>query len=94
MMAVPACCWRFSRAQLSLSVFSPASTFARHDQRQQAQWVVQEPFHNTHVLIVPRDGRLIALILASKGVGDADDRVIHQLLDFAHRESFAPLAVT
>jgi hypothetical protein len=34
---------------------------------------------------VPRDGRLIALILASKGVGDADDRVIHQLLDFSHR---------
>ncbi len=36
---------------------------------------------------VPRDGRLLALILASKGISDADDRVIHQLLDFAHRES-------
>ncbi|KAK8845525.1 hypothetical protein IAR55_006240 [Kwoniella newhampshirensis] len=33
----------------------------------------------------PRDGRLISLILASKGVDDADERVIHQLLDFAHR---------
>ncbi|WWD22478.1 hypothetical protein CI109_106971 [Kwoniella shandongensis] len=33
----------------------------------------------------PRDGRLISLILASKGVEDADERVIHQLLDFAHR---------
>jgi transcription initiation factor TFIID subunit 9B len=34
---------------------------------------------------VPRDGRLIALILASKGIADADERVIHQMLDFAHR---------
>ncbi|RSH81498.1 Transcription initiation factor TFIID subunit 9 [Saitozyma podzolica] len=34
---------------------------------------------------VPRDGRLISLIAASKGVEDADERVIHQLLDFAHR---------
>ncbi|WVQ93744.1 hypothetical protein IAU59_000821 [Kwoniella sp. CBS 9459] len=33
----------------------------------------------------PRDGRLISLILASKGIEDADERVIHQLLDFAHR---------
>ncbi|OCF59564.1 transcription initiation factor TFIID subunit 9B [Kwoniella mangroviensis CBS 10435] len=33
----------------------------------------------------PRDGRLISLILASKGIEDTDDRVIHQLLDFAHR---------
>ena len=38
---------------------------------------------------VPRDGRLISLILASKGIDDADERVIHQLLDFAHRESSA-----
>ncbi|ORX34761.1 transcription initiation factor IID, 31kD subunit-domain-containing protein [Kockovaella imperatae] len=35
---------------------------------------------------VPRDGRLISLILASKGIEDADERVIHQMLDFAHRE--------
>ncbi|WVW81886.1 hypothetical protein I302_103885 [Kwoniella bestiolae CBS 10118] len=33
----------------------------------------------------PRDGRLISLILASKGIEDTDERVIHQLLDFAHR---------
>ncbi|OCF36202.1 transcription initiation factor TFIID subunit 9B [Kwoniella heveanensis BCC8398] len=33
----------------------------------------------------PRDGRLISLILASKGIEDADERVVHQLLDFAHR---------
>ncbi|WWC58208.1 uncharacterized protein I303_100744 [Kwoniella dejecticola CBS 10117] len=33
----------------------------------------------------PRDGRLISLILASKGIQDTDERVIHQLLDFAHR---------
>ncbi|EIW67914.1 hypothetical protein TREMEDRAFT_32628, partial [Tremella mesenterica DSM 1558] len=35
--------------------------------------------------IVPRDARLISLILASKGIQDAEDRVLHQLLDFAHR---------
>lgn len=34
-------------------------------------------------LTVPRDGRLISLILASKGIEDADERVIHQLLDFS-----------
>ncbi|ORY34202.1 transcription initiation factor IID, 31kD subunit-domain-containing protein [Naematelia encephala] len=34
---------------------------------------------------LPRDGRLIALILASKGIEDADERVIHQLLDFTYR---------
>ncbi|WVR03542.1 hypothetical protein IAU60_000534 [Kwoniella sp. DSM 27419] len=33
----------------------------------------------------PRDGRLISLIMASKGIDDADERVIHQLLDFSHR---------
>ncbi|WVF66114.1 hypothetical protein IAT40_000853 [Kwoniella sp. CBS 6097] len=33
----------------------------------------------------PRDGRLISLIMGSKGIDDADERVIHQLLDFAHR---------
>jgi hypothetical protein len=36
--------------------------------------------------LVPRDGRLISLILASKGIEDADERVIHQLLDFSHRK--------
>ncbi|ODO02101.1 transcription initiation factor TFIID subunit 9B [Cryptococcus wingfieldii CBS 7118] len=34
---------------------------------------------------IPRDGRLISLILASKGIEDADERVIHQLLDFSAR---------
>ncbi|KGB77332.1 transcription initiation factor TFIID subunit 9B [Cryptococcus deuterogattii 99/473] len=34
---------------------------------------------------IPRDGRLISLILASKGIEDADERVIHQLLDFSRR---------
>jgi hypothetical protein len=36
--------------------------------------------------IVPRDGRLISLILASKGVQDADERVLQQLMDFSYRE--------
>ncbi|KAL1405950.1 Transcription initiation factor TFIID subunit 9 [Vanrija albida] len=40
---------------------------------------------NTSTRTIPRDGRLLALILASKGIADADERVIHQLLDFAHR---------
>lgn len=39
---------------------------------------------------VPRDGRLLALILASKGIQDADERVIHQLLDFAYRKFEGP----
>ncbi|WVO18388.1 hypothetical protein L204_106104 [Cryptococcus depauperatus] len=34
---------------------------------------------------IPRDGRLISLILASKGIEDVDERVIHQLLDFSRR---------
>ncbi|WVQ80261.1 hypothetical protein IAT38_002366 [Cryptococcus sp. DSM 104549] len=34
---------------------------------------------------IPRDGRLISLILASKGITDTDERVIHQLLDFSRR---------
>ncbi|WOO83584.1 Transcription initiation factor TFIID subunit 9 [Vanrija pseudolonga] len=40
---------------------------------------------NTSTRTIPRDGRLLALILASKGIADSDERVIHQLLDFAHR---------
>jgi len=43
---------------------------------------------------VPRDGRLISLILASKGIEDADERVIHQLLDFSHRKLESPFAMT
>jgi hypothetical protein len=44
------------------------------------------PSSSVLIVSVPRDGRLISLIAASKGVEDADERVIHQLLDFAHRE--------
>ncbi len=39
-----------------------------------------------HTRTVPNDARLIALLLASKGIADADERVLHQLMDFAHRE--------
>lgn len=48
----------------------------------------QKQLHNfvLELTTVPRDGRLLALILASKGIQDADERVIHQLLDFAYRE--------
>lgn len=34
---------------------------------------------------VPRDVRLISLILASMGIEDADPAVLVQLLEFAHR---------
>jgi transcription initiation factor TFIID subunit 9B len=34
---------------------------------------------------VPRDGRLLSLILASQGIEDTDQRVLQQLLDFAYR---------
>lgn len=34
---------------------------------------------------IPRDARLIALILASMGVSDAEPSVLLQLLEFAHR---------
>ncbi|KAI7870657.1 transcription initiation factor IID, 31kD subunit-domain-containing protein [Spinellus fusiger] len=33
----------------------------------------------------PRDARIIALILQSLGVEDYDPKVVHQLLEFAHR---------
>ncbi|CEG70512.1 Putative Transcription initiation factor TFIID subunit 9B [Rhizopus microsporus] len=33
----------------------------------------------------PRDARLISLILQSLGVEDYDPKVVHQLLEFAHR---------
>ncbi|KAJ9116407.1 hypothetical protein QFC22_004849 [Naganishia vaughanmartiniae] len=36
-------------------------------------------------LTVPNDAKLIALMLAARGIQDADERVLHQLLDFAHR---------
>ncbi|KAL7414216.1 transcription initiation factor TAFII31 [Mrakia frigida] len=34
---------------------------------------------------LPRDARVIALILASKGIDDTTPQVLHQLLEFAHR---------
>lgn len=34
----------------------------------------------------PRDARIIALILQSLGVEDYDPKVVHQLLEFAHRK--------
>ena len=34
---------------------------------------------------VPRDARLISLILASMGIEDAEPAVLVQLLEFAHR---------
>jgi hypothetical protein len=37
--------------------------------------------------LVPNTARLIALMLAGQGVEDADERVLHQLMDFTHRES-------
>jgi len=35
---------------------------------------------------VPRDARLVSLILASMGVEDAEPAVLVQLLEFAHRK--------
>ena len=35
---------------------------------------------------VPRDVRLVSLILASMGVEDAEPAVLVQLLEFAHRK--------
>ena len=35
---------------------------------------------------VPRDARIIALILASMGIDDAEPAVLLMLLEFAHRE--------
>ncbi|KAG1177844.1 hypothetical protein G6F70_002187 [Rhizopus microsporus] len=35
--------------------------------------------------VQPRDARLISLILQSLGVEDYDPKVVHQLLEFAHR---------
>lgn len=33
----------------------------------------------------PRDARIVSLILQSLGVEDYDPKVVHQLLEFAHR---------
>ncbi|KAJ9090741.1 hypothetical protein QFC20_007834 [Naganishia adeliensis] len=40
---------------------------------------------NTTPPILPTDAKRIALMLAARGIQDADERVLHQLLDFAHR---------
>ncbi len=44
-----------------------------------------ETGHLADFCAVPRDARLISLMLASKGIQDADERVLQQLLDFAYR---------
>lgn len=37
--------------------------------------------------VLPRDARLIALILAAAGAEDCEEGVVRMLLEFAHRES-------
>lgn len=41
---------------------------------------------------VPRDARLIALILSSMGVSDVEPAVLLQLLEFAHRYTYDVLS--
>jgi hypothetical protein len=41
---------------------------------------------------VPRDARLVALILASMGVADVQPQVLLQLLEFAHRYAYDVLS--
>lgn len=41
---------------------------------------------------VPRDARLIALILSSMGVSDVEPSVLLQLLEFAHRYAYDVLS--
>lgn len=41
---------------------------------------------------VPRDARLVALILASMGVADVQPEVLLQLLEFAHRYTYDVLS--
>ena len=36
--------------------------------------------------VQPRDARIVSLILQSLGVEDYDPKVVHQLLEFAHRK--------
>jgi hypothetical protein len=40
--------------------------------------------------VLPRDARLIALILAAAGAEDCEEGVVRMLLEFAHRESHPP----
>lgn len=41
---------------------------------------------------IPRDARLVALILASMGVADVQPEVLLQLLEFAHRYTYDVLS--
>lgn len=43
--------------------------------------------------VLPRDARLIALILAAAGAEDCEEGVVRMLLEFAHRESHPPTAL-
>lgn len=43
--------------------------------------------------LLPRDARLIALLLAANGAEDCEEGVIRMLVEFAHRESAWPLYV-
>jgi transcription initiation factor TFIID subunit 9B len=38
--------------------------------------------------VQPRDARIVSLILQSLGVEDYDPKVVHQLLEFAHRKIY------
>jgi transcription initiation factor TFIID subunit 9B len=40
--------------------------------------------------IQPRDARIVSLIIQSLGVEDYDPKVVHQLLEFAHRKQHTP----
>ena len=41
--------------------------------------------------VLPRDARLIALLLAANGAEDCEEGVVRMLVEFAHREPTAPL---
>lgn len=41
---------------------------------------------NSKQPVQPRDARIVSLILQSLGVEDYDPKVVHQLLEFAHRK--------
>lgn len=41
--------------------------------------------------LLPRDARLIALLLAANGAEDCEEGVVRMLVEFAHRTSALPL---
>lgn len=43
--------------------------------------------NKTAAPVLPRDGRLVALLLASAGAVDCEEGVVRMLVEFAHRES-------